>query len=60
METVKWNVLTACIFPAYLDLSITQTSIMVPYHQQFSNQMCVLGSVCSLCRYQYDRFSKEK
>lgn len=60
METVKWNVLTVCIFPVYLDLYIKQMSIMIPYHQQFSNQMCVLGSVCSLCGYQYDSFSKEK
>lgn len=60
METVKWNVLTVCIFPVYLDLSIKQMSIMIPYHQQFSNQMCMLGSVCGLCGYQYDSFSKEK
>lgn len=60
METVKWNVLTVCIFPVYLDLSVKQTSIMIPYHQQSSNQLCVLGSVCSLCGYQYDSFPKEK
>lgn len=52
METVKWNVLTVCIFPEYLDLSIKQMSILISYYQQFSNQMCVLGSVCSLCGYQ--------
>lgn len=56
METVKWNVLRVCIFPVYLDLSIKQMSIMIPYHQQFSNQMCMLGSVCSLCGYQYEFF----
>lgn len=33
METVKWNVLTVCIFPIYLDLSIKQMSIVIPHDQ---------------------------
>lgn len=60
METLKWNVLTVCFSPIYLDLALKQMSIVIPHDQQLRNQMWMPGSGCSLCCSQHDNFGEEK